>query len=71
MSQPPLPGKKSPPIFFRGEAAVTQARRDPDLVWPRATLTIENIREGSSVIRQFVALRPTLTAMFNNSLRAD
>ena len=31
-------------------------RRDPGLVWSRATLTIENIREGSSVIRQFVAL---------------
>ena len=51
-------------------------RRDPGLVWSGATLTIENIREGSSVIRQFVALsfvalRPTLTAMFNNSLRAD
>ena len=37
-----------------------RARRDPGLVWSRATLTIENIREGSSVIRQFVALRPTL-----------
>ena len=40
-------------------------RGDPGLVWSRATLTIENIREGSSVIRQFVALtfvalRPTL-----------
>ena len=33
-----------------------RARRDPGLVWSRATLTIENIREGSSVIRQFVAL---------------
>ena len=53
-----------------------RARRDPGLVWSRATLTIENIREGSSVIRQFVALsfvaqRPPLTAMFNNSLRAE
>ena len=53
-----------------------RARRDPGLVWSRATLTIENIREGSSVVWQFVALifvalRPTLTAMFNNSLRAD
>ena len=27
-----------------------------DLVWSRATVRIENIREGSSVIRQFVAL---------------
>ena len=34
-----------------------RARRDPGLVWSRATVTIENIREGSSVIRQFVALR--------------
>ena len=33
-----------------------QARRDPGLVWSHATVTIENIREGSSVIRQFVAL---------------
>ena len=31
-----------------------RARRDPDLVWSRATLTIENISEGSSAIRQFV-----------------
>ena len=53
-----------------------RARRDPGLVWSRATLTIENIREGSSVIRQFVTLsfvvlRPPLTAMFNNSLPAE
>ena len=34
-----------------------RARRDPGLLWSRATVTIENIREGSSVIRQFVALR--------------
>ena len=33
-----------------------RAKRDPGLVWSRATMTIENIREGSSVIRQFVAL---------------
>ena len=33
-----------------------RARRDPGLVWSRATVTIENIREGSSVIRPFVAL---------------
>ena len=32
------------------------AKRDPGLVWSRATVTIENIRERSSVIRQFVAL---------------
>ena len=53
-----------------------RARRDLGLVWSHATLTIENTREGSSVIRQFVALsfvvlRPPLTAMFNNSLRAE
>ena len=52
------------------------SRRDPGLVWSRATMTIENIREGSSVIRQFVALsfvalRPPLPAMFNGSLRAE
>ena len=39
-------------------------------------MTTENIREGSSVIRQFVALsfvvlRPPLPAMFNRSLRAE
>ena len=34
-----------------------QARRDPGWVWSRVTLTIKNIREGSSVIRQFVELR--------------
>ena len=33
-----------------------RARRDPGLVWSRATVTIENIREGSYVIREFVAL---------------
>ena len=33
-----------------------RARRDPGTRWSRAALTIENIREGSSVIRQFVAL---------------
>ena len=32
------------------------ARRDPGTSWSRATLTIENIKEGSSVIRQLVAL---------------
>ena len=46
------------------------------MVWSHATMTIENIREGSSVIRQFVALsfvalRPPLPAMFNGSLRAE
>ena len=50
-----------------------RARRDPGWVWSRATLKIENIRKGSSVIRQFVALsfvrlRPPLPAMFNSSL---
>ena len=39
-------------------------------------MTIDNIREGSSVIRQFVtlsfvALRPPLPAMFNGSLWAE
>ena len=33
-----------------------RAKRDPGTRWSRATLTIENIREGSSVIRQLVAL---------------
>ena len=33
-----------------------RARRDPGTRWSHAALTIENIREGSSVIRQFVAL---------------
>ena len=33
-----------------------RARRDLCWVWSRATLTIENIRERSSVIRRFVAL---------------
>ena len=33
-----------------------RARRDPGLVWSRVCPTIENIREGSSVIIQFVAL---------------
>ena len=33
-----------------------RARRDPGTRWSRAALTIENIWEGSSVIRQFVAL---------------
>ena len=28
-----------------------RARKDPGTHWSRATLTIENIREGSSVIR--------------------
>ena len=42
------------------------------MVWSRATLTIENIREGSSVIRQFVALSfVALRPRFNGSLRAE
>ena len=53
-----------------------RARRDPGLVWSRATMTIQNIREGSSVIRQFVVLsfvtlRPSLPAMFNGSLQTE
>ena len=54
------------------------SRRDRVWVWSCATLTIENIREGSSVIKQFVALgfvalRPPLPAIFNcySSLRAE
>ena len=48
--------------------SLERARRDPGLVWSRATLTIDSIREGSPVIRQFVALsfvvlRPPLTPM--------
>ena len=53
-----------------------RARRDPGLVFSRATMTIENIREGSSIIRQFVvlsfvALQPPLPAMFYSSLWAQ
>ena len=33
-----------------------RARRDPGTRWSSATLTIENISEGSSVVRQLVAL---------------
>ena len=42
-----------------------QAKRDPGWVWSHATLTIENIRERSSVIRQFVMLS------FVKALRCD
>ena len=35
---------------------VERATRDPGTRWSRATLTIENIREGSCGIRQLVAL---------------
>ena len=54
-----------------------RARRDPGLAWSHATVTIENIREGSSVIRQFVALigravtSPPSHAIFKRSLRAE
>ena len=34
-----------------------RARRDPGWVWSRATLTVENIGEGSSVFRQFFCPR--------------
>ena len=37
-------------------APLGRARRDPGWFWSCATLTIENIRKGSSVIRQFVAV---------------
>ena len=33
-----------------------RARKDPGTRWSHAALTFENIREGSSVIKQFVAL---------------
>ena len=35
---------------------IERARRDPGTGWSRVTLTIENLREGCSVIRQLVAL---------------
>ena len=35
---------------------IEPARKDPGTCWSRSTLTIENIREGSSVIRQLIAL---------------
>ena len=35
---------------------VSRARRDPGRVWSRASVTIENTREGSSLNREFVAL---------------
>ena len=54
-----------------------RARRDPGTRWSHAALTIENIGEGSTVIRQFVALsfvefkvavlRLTLPVMFSST----
>ena len=48
-----------------------RARRDPGSRWSRAALSIANIGEGSSVIRQFAeyhyVLRLTLSAMFNST----
>ena len=35
---------------------VSRARRDPGRVWSRASVTIENSREGSSLNKEFVAL---------------
>ena len=35
---------------------VSRARRDPGRVWSRASVTIENTREGSSLNKKFVAL---------------
>ena len=35
---------------------VSQARRDPGRVWSRASVTIENTRERSSLNKEFVAL---------------
>ena len=54
MSQPPLPGKKSeeredPPIFFRGEAAVTQATQRTCPVLPPASCMVGLIRDPSSL----------------------
>ena len=69
------------PTSFPGLSSyrLGRARRDPGWVWSRATFTIENIREGSSVIRpfvglSFVALRPPysprcLTVAFGPKLR--
>ena len=34
---------------------VSRARRDPGRVWSRASVTIENTREGSSLNKEFVA----------------
>ena len=55
---------------------IERARRDPGTRWWRATLTIENMREASSVIRQLVelgfieyraVLQSTLAATVNNT----
>ena len=35
---------------------VSRAKRDPGRVWSRASVTIENTREGSSLNKEFVAL---------------
>ena len=35
---------------------LVRERRDPGTGWSHATFTTENIREGSFLIRQFVAL---------------
>ena len=35
---------------------VSRARRDPGRVWSRASVTIENLKEGSSLNKEFVAL---------------
>ena len=48
------------PVIFMGTAnlvpRVSRARRDPGRVWSRASVTIENTREGSSLNKEFVAL---------------
>ena len=46
------------PTLFPGSLILMphRARRDPGTRWSRATLTVENIREGSSVIRQLAML---------------
>ena len=51
-----LQGSKQPRSQGLSSYRLGRARRDPGWVWSRVTLTIENTREGSRVIRQFVAL---------------
>ena len=48
-------GKQQPRSQGLSSYRLGRAWRHPGLVWSRATVTINNIREGSSVIRQFVA----------------
>ena len=50
---------------------IERARRDPGTRWSRATLTIENIKEGSSVNRQLVALGKVSRSAANDSRKAE